>query len=283
MRPQVAYITADPGADPDLVAAMPALDHAGLDVHPVPWDGGFPWSDADLVLVASPHDVGRRRPQFLRWAREVEDHTKLANAALTLVRNTDRTYLRDLSGRGVPVVDTVWFEPGDTVRECARALAGLGWTDCQVCAATGDAADVTWHSGPGEAAAAAATMAAAGTVAMIRCAAAASARVGRVLLAGRVSHAVRWAGGEPTVFEPDAHLVRLALGLAGAAAAGDGLLHARVDLVEAGGQWQLLGLEATSPALFLHATSGAAEAYAHAVRQWVMPEAQAEDFLAGSG
>ncbi len=89
MRPQVAYITADPGADPDLVAAMPALDHAGLDVHPVPWDGGFPWSDADLVLVASPHDVGRRRPQFLRWAREVEDHTKLANAALTLVRNTD--------------------------------------------------------------------------------------------------------------------------------------------------------------------------------------------------
>ncbi len=283
MRPQVAYITADPGTDPDLIAALPALDHAGLDVHPVPWDAGFQWADADLVLVGSPHDVGRRRPEFLRWARHVEEHTRLANAALTLVRNTDRTYLRDLPGRGVPVVDTVWFEPGDTEQECAEAVAGLGWAECQVCAATCDPMEATSHEGPVAAAAAAAAIAAGGTVAMIRSGAVASARVGMVLLAGRVSHAVTWQGPEPSAFTPDAELARQALAFAGTAAGGDGLLYARVDLVEDAGRWKLLELQATSADLFLRAEPRAAQAYAHAVRQWVMPEAQAADFLAASG
>ena len=283
MRPQVAYITADPGADPDLMAALPALDHAGLEVRPVPWDAGIRWTDADLVIVGSPHDVGHRRPEFLRWARDVEDHTRLANAALTLVRNTDRTYLRDLPGRGVPVVDTVWFEPGDAEADCARTVEGLGWTQCLVCAATCDPREATSHVGPGAAAAAAAAIAARGTVAMIRSGATASARVGMVLLAGRVSHAVTWQGTQPSVFEPDPELARLAQAFAGAAAGGDGLLHARVDLVDDAGTWKLLELEATGPELFLACEPRAAQAYAHAVRQWVMPDAQAADFLVGSG
>jgi len=282
MRPQVAYITADPGSDPDLMAALPALDHAGLDVHPVRWDADVQWSDTDLVLVGSPHDVGRLRPEFLRWARDVEDHTLLANGALTLVRNTDRTYLRDLPGRGVPVVDTVWFEPGDAVSDCVDAIAGLGWTDFRVTAATGHP-DTTSHAQPEEAAHAAAAIAGGGTVAMIRSGSADSARVGMVLLAGRISHAVSWQGSDPSVFEPDADLARLALAFATAAAGGDGVLHARVDLVREAGKWKLLDFEATSPALFLQAAPRATQTYAHAVRQCVMPDAQAADFLAGSG
>lgn len=280
MRPQVAYVAGQPDENPDRAAALSALDRAGLDARPVSWDDPIDWGDADLVLVAQPQIGSDARRDFLRWAREVEELTRLANPAIALVRSSDRSYLRDAEGQGVPVVDTVWLEPGDTAQDCTEALAARDWTRFAVGAAA--AGPDTWETAHDITAAARAAerIAAGGAVAMVQSHGVVTAPpLGVVVLGDRVSHGVR--AGVPA--DVDEGLGRRALGWARTAMACENLLHARVDLVEQSGEWRLAGVDATAPRLHLDLASHAGDAYGHAVRQWVMPDAQAADYLAGSG
>jgi len=97
---------------PALVAAL-----AGYGIHPEPavWtDQDVDWATYDLVVVRSTWDYAPRRDEFLAWARRVESVTRLANSAEVLAWNTDKTYLRELTEAGLPVVPTDWLVPGDT-------------------------------------------------------------------------------------------------------------------------------------------------------------------------
>jgi hypothetical protein len=73
------------------------------------------WGAFDLVVVRSVWDYVPRREQFLAWAERVASVTRLANPVPVLRWSTDKRYLRDLQAAGVPVVPTVFLEPGDPV------------------------------------------------------------------------------------------------------------------------------------------------------------------------
>lgn len=287
MHPRVAYVTHSGSAapDPDIDVALPALEAAGLDPEVCAWDGDATWDAFDLVLVHSAWDHSARRQDFLRWARSVEDQTRLANPALTLARNTDRTYLRDLRKQGFPVVDTVWLEPGDDPAVAEAQIGARGWERCAVRPHIGTgSAGVEVADGVSQAARTAAGLAAQGAVAMVQPAYwSDQAHRSVVVLDGQITHAVTAPVGStaPKPADVDEGVADLTRAVFDIARAGEQLLYARVDLVHDDSDWLLWGFEATDPCLYLDATS--AGALGQAVREWIMPEAQARDFLVGSG
>lgn len=287
MLPRIAYVTGagSPVPDPDLPLALAALARAGLDAEPVAWDAEVDWADFDMALVRASCGYPLRRQEFLRWARRVEDHTCLVNPALTLARNTDRTYLRDLQRQGVETVDTIWLEPGDSVADCEQEVRRRGWAGCVVSANVGGEARIVQD--PGEAARLAAALGADGMVGMLQPHLPGDEQdreVSVVVFDGKISHAVSQQDGSTRVVpQLDDAVADVVLEILEVAAAGDDLLYARVDLVRVEGQWLLRGLEATGPRLFLDCSQAASDNFAHAVRHWLAPEAGEPDYLTGSG
>jgi hypothetical protein len=113
---RVAIATAAEFADLDEETRLlvPVLERAGSTVVPAVWtDGAVDWASFDLVLVRSTWDYHERLPDFLDWAQRVSAASQLANPEPVIRWNTDKTYLRDLTGAGLPVARTSWLEPGD--------------------------------------------------------------------------------------------------------------------------------------------------------------------------
>lgn len=105
----------EPGAD----VLDRALAARGIDSRWVAWDDpDTDWADADLVAARSTWDYDGRRDEFLAWAEKVP---RLLNGAEVFRWNTDKAYLVDLAGAGVPVVPTT---PADSREELAAALDG---------------------------------------------------------------------------------------------------------------------------------------------------------------
>jgi hypothetical protein len=118
MSKRVALVTAASARhlDEDLPPLESALVDAGLAAAITIWDDpDVDWGAFDLVVVRSVWDYVPRREQFLAWAERVEAVTRLANPVPVLRWSTDKRYLRDLQAAGVPVVPTVFLEPGDPV------------------------------------------------------------------------------------------------------------------------------------------------------------------------
>ncbi|MFD0266354.1 RimK family alpha-L-glutamate ligase [Streptomyces sp. NPDC127106] len=113
---RVALATSAPGldADSDMPALLEALRARGLDAEAAAWDDeDFDWSGCDAVVIRSTWDYPLRRPEFLAWADAVQAVARLDNPAGVVRWNTDKVYLRDLAGRGVPVVPTRFVAPGE--------------------------------------------------------------------------------------------------------------------------------------------------------------------------
>ena len=110
---RVALVTCGelPALDPDDQLLLAPLRAAGVDADAVVWDApGVDWRSYDLVVLRSTWDYAPRRDDFLAWAAGVP---ALVNPIDVVTWNTDKRYLRDLTGAGVPVVETTWVEPGD--------------------------------------------------------------------------------------------------------------------------------------------------------------------------
>lgn len=275
MYPRIAYVTARGVEDPDVVPALAAFDRARLAGEAVAWDDDVTWGDFDLVLVRSAWDYPGRRPEFLRWARGVEDRTVLANSARILAKNTDRTYLRDMTRAGVVTVATAWLEPGDDPGVLAQNLAETDWARFTVRPSIGLFEQALVDT-PAEAASCAADIAAQGRVAMVQSAAQPPAVVSVILLAGTVSHAVRReaSGAGRAVPVPD-EVALLLPRIQDVGSDGEDLLYARVDLVGQDAEWELAAFEATGPGLYLASAAGAADRLAQAVRGVLSPAATA--------
>jgi glutathione synthase/RimK-type ligase-like ATP-grasp enzyme len=83
---------------------LDAFETRGIDARWVVWDDpAVDWS-AGLVAVRSTWDYETRREEFLAWARSVP---WLLNSAAVFAWNTDKAYLVELAGTGVPVVPTI--------------------------------------------------------------------------------------------------------------------------------------------------------------------------------
>lgn len=113
-RPRVVLATCtdlptSQGDDGDLVEG---LAEVGVDAAWAAWDDpGADFAGADLTVLRSTWDYTRRRAEFLRWCDSVP---RLANPARVVRWNTDKNYLLDLAGHGVPVVPTELIAPGQT-------------------------------------------------------------------------------------------------------------------------------------------------------------------------
>ncbi|KOU33859.1 hypothetical protein ADK53_17535 [Streptomyces sp. WM6373] len=118
---RVAVVTSATGLDEDtdLPLLLEALRSAGLSAEPVAWDTDprRGWAGYDLAVIRSTWDYVGRIDEFLAWADAAARVTRLWNPAPLVRWNSDKGYLLDLAGRGVPVVPTRCIAPGDTYVE----------------------------------------------------------------------------------------------------------------------------------------------------------------------
>jgi hypothetical protein len=273
---RVALVSSERGlrVDPDLPIAAPALRQAGLTADLVRWDDpAVDWAGYDLAVVRSCWDYAWRLPEFLGWAASVP---RLRNSVELLRWNTDKTYLRDLAGAGLPVVPTVWDptaagELPDVPEWVVKPAISAGSRDT---ARWGDPAAALAHV---------AELTAAGRTAMLQPYLAGVDTAGEtamLFLGGRFSHAVRKgpllrrgegvrqdrdSRGDLRAVDPTAAQREVAQAVLdavptlvpGAAAP----LYARIDLVPGpAGRPVLLELELAEPSLFLPQAPAAAVA-----------------------
>ncbi|WP_431996103.1 ATP-grasp domain-containing protein [Streptomyces fungicidicus] len=116
--PRIALVTCRPGPetaeDRDLPGLVRALREAGAEASAEVWDdGNVDWSGFDLAVIRSTWDYSWRAAEFTAWAERCGALTRLANPADVVRWNTDKRYLADLAGAGVPVVETRYIAAGD--------------------------------------------------------------------------------------------------------------------------------------------------------------------------
>ena len=104
------------GLDPDHEHIVGALTRFGVVPVLVIWDDPeVNWDELTAVVIRSTWDYHRRHSEFLDWADHVDRVTELHNPAPVVHWNTDKRYLADLAGAGVPVVPTTYLRPGRPV------------------------------------------------------------------------------------------------------------------------------------------------------------------------
>ena len=111
---RVAFVTtAMPlaGWEDDQVAAG-VLSTAGVEVDFVAWDDpSVGWDSFDRVIIRSTWDYFDRLGEFLEWAEGVGGE-RLRNRPEVVSWNSDKRYLAELAGSGLPVPPTMLLGPG---------------------------------------------------------------------------------------------------------------------------------------------------------------------------
>ena len=277
---KVAIATCRPTPDyPDDGLLRDALLARGAEARIAPWDDpDEDWESDDLVVIRSTWDYVPRLSEFLQWAESVP---RLANPADVIAWNTEKTYLRELGDRGIPVVPTWWFAPGDEV-----ALVP-DWAEYVVKPSVSAAAVDTNRYGPGDddrALAHLTRLTSAGRTAMMQPYIDAVDSLGEtavVFIDGEYSHAMRkgplLALGRdaltPAAYremmsrrDPSEEELELAAAVIAKVPGGPALLYARIDLVPgADGRPILIEAELAEPALFLSYAPGSADRLAAAI------------------
>jgi len=233
------------------------------------------WSAFDLCLVRSTWDYHDKHAEFLAWARRVEAASALQNPAELIAWNSDKTYLRELSNRGVPVVPTVWASR-DEGTDLEDVLAREGWDEAVVKPTVDLGARNLQRLRQGEGSRAL-ELALARAEAMIQPFLSSLEQQGELSLVyidGKFTHAVRkrpapgdfrvqsiWGG---TAEQAEPAEVEVELAERALAALPEPPLYARVDLVEGPEGPCLIELELIEPNLHLHEHRPAADALAEA-------------------
>ena len=266
----VAMEVAD--ADEDLLMAhLPSAERAAWD------DPSVDWARFDAVVLRSTWNYTDHLDAFLAWIDHVSSVTRLINPASVVRWNTDKRYLGELARAGIPVVPTVFVEPGAAAPD--DALAGDVVVKPTVGAGSKGAA-LFRH----DAVAAAAHLRALhsdGRVAMVQPyldGVDTAGETALIYLDGTFSHAARkaailsqemsWSTGlyadekvVPTTPTPaDRALAdRIVAHLAHLVPDGEDIAYARVDLLPSPDGPVLLELELTEPSLFLACDAAAPE------------------------
>lgn len=268
-----------PDLDDDGPALVAALDRRGVPTAICRWDDPeIDWQAYAAVVIRSTWDYTRRAEEFVAWARRVGT----TNPPEMVAWNADKRYLADLASAGLPVVPTVYVEPG-------RPLPALDLTDVVIKPTiSAGARDTLRFADLGDPAAQAllARIHATGRTAMVQPYLAAVDELGESALVhvdGAYSHTVRknplLAGGDldggpipdeiidaVTARDPSPEEQELADRVLAAIPARLGRpLYARVDLVPGDDGPVLLELELVEPSLYLQHGEGASERLAAAI------------------
>lgn len=101
-----------------------ALEARGVEVRRVVWHrSSVGRGDVDLLVLRSPWDYPGRVQEFRDWLREAGDRVPVLNPPALVEWNLDKTYLREIEVRGVPIVPTTWVESSASL---ASALSAHG-------------------------------------------------------------------------------------------------------------------------------------------------------------
>lgn len=111
--------------------AYEPLRAIGWQVEAVPWTlREVDWERFDMVVIRSPWDYTADVDAFLATLAEIESRGVRLENRLSLVRwNLHKTYLRDLAGRGLAIVPTLWrprLRPGDLEALYEEVTGGVG-------------------------------------------------------------------------------------------------------------------------------------------------------------
>ncbi|GAB5536354.1 MAG: ATP-grasp domain protein [Rubricoccaceae bacterium] len=90
--------------------AIPHLNALGWSVDEVSWRADVDWSQYEVVVIRSPWDYQDEPEAFLETLERIANATRLENGLDVVRWNLDKTYLRDLADRGVPIVPTGWLD-----------------------------------------------------------------------------------------------------------------------------------------------------------------------------
>lgn len=111
MRIAIASFAGMPPEFRDDEVLMERLRQRGAEVVRHPWDDpSVDWPSFDLVVGRSVWDYVLRHDEFLAWLDAAGP--RLENAPELMRWNSDKRYMGDLAGMGVPVVETTYVEPG---------------------------------------------------------------------------------------------------------------------------------------------------------------------------
>ncbi len=283
---RVALVTYEARPDPtdDDRLLADALSARGAIVQGVPWsDASAEWAAYDAVVVRSCWDYFLRVDEFHAWLDRLErDGARVMNDVRTLRWNADKTYLRDLVARGVPIIPTWWLPRG-----AATSLGELrhvtGWSELVVTPTVSGGAHRTWRATPGaevEGDSRLATMIDESAM-MVQPLLSEIEREGEwslLFFAGRYSHSVlkrprsgdfrvqREHGGSVEPTTPSREMIVAAERvLAGLPFGGEPPLYARVDGCVVDGELLLMELELLEPELFLRCAAEAPGRLADAV------------------
>jgi len=119
----LATCTQMPEPDPDERLLVEALRRRGRDVHVRSWDDANADFRSSLCVVRSTWNYHLRCEEFLGWSRRVPN---LVNSKDVIAWNAKKTYLRELSDRGIAITDTVWLDRGETA-DVRAILDERGW------------------------------------------------------------------------------------------------------------------------------------------------------------
>lgn len=107
MSPRIALATCSelPDLDPDDQPLIGHFAQAGVEATPVIWsDPNVDWDSFDLVIIRNTWDYTDHLPRFLSWVQSLD--SRVRNSADIISWSTNKTYLNDLQGAGIPVIDT---------------------------------------------------------------------------------------------------------------------------------------------------------------------------------
>lgn len=284
-RPDAGHVDAEliagglaEAGEPLLVAALADL---GLAPATVAWDDpAVDWAAFDLAVIRSTWDYYVRLGEFVGWTKRAAEATALHNPLDVVTANVDKRYLLDLSDRGIPVVPTVVAERGDPswVEVLDRSWGRVVVKPTVGAGASGFSSHESSDDGL---AAAVADLHAAGHDALVQPrleSISTAGEVSIVVIDGHVGHAVRKVpaagddrvqpqhGGRVTLHEPSADEMAVVDALRPII---EGLLYARVDLVEVAGAPAVMELELVEPSLFLTHRPATAVGLAEAIARRV--------------
>ena len=113
----------------DRLLLDPLAQH-GIQAHPAIWnDPNQDWSACAAVVIRSCWDYHLQPHKFLAWIQQLESaNIPIFNPAPLLRWNANKSYLRDLDSRGVPIVPTFWPEEENrSPVTLSEKLRDLGW------------------------------------------------------------------------------------------------------------------------------------------------------------
>lgn len=259
-----------PDGSPDDRALRDALATHGAGGRIVSWDDpDIDWAAAPVTVLRSMWNYHLHSAAFEHWLERVARLTRLVNDAATVRWNMRKTYLAELSARGLAVVPTIFVGAGEAAGLDA-IRAERGWGELVVKPVVSGSAHGAKRFRPGEDGADAHFYAlASGVGAMVQpfMPEVLSARErSLVFLHGAFSHAylkppfspgMAGGNGEERAYAPASDEMALAQACLQAAPSPPAI--ARVDMVPGPDGPLVMELELIEPALFLHLAPGSAD------------------------